>query len=111
MDPALIQVVSTLASEAEALELGRKLVEERLAACAQVSGPITSIYSWKGKLQQETEWKLTLKSRQSLYGQIERRLAQLHPFDEPQILALPLVEASLGYRNWLLSLTADLETK
>lgn len=105
MTEALIQVVTTLETQADAKALGSKLVAQQLAACAQVSGPIDSIYPWKGEICQDTEWRLTLKSRQSLYKKLERLLSELHPYEEPQIIALPLVEVAEGYRKWLIENT------
>lgn len=105
MTEALIQVVTTLDTEQDAQKLGAKLVEQRLAACAQISGPIQSIYPWQGEICNDPEWRLTLKSRQSLYKKLERTLKDLHPYDEPQIVALPIVEVSSGYRDWLIENT------
>ena len=77
------------------------LVEKRLVACAQVIGPIMSTYWWREKIEEAEEWLCIMKSREDLYGQIEKTLKRIHPYDEPEILATPVVEGSRSYLAWL----------
>ena len=99
--PDYIQVVTTTASRDEAERIARSLVEERLAACVQIVGPITSTYRWQGKIETSEEWQCWAKSRGELYAQIEQAIRRLHPYEVPEILAVPVVAGSEGYLKWL----------
>jgi len=96
-----IEVQTTAASENEAACIANRLLDLRLAACVQISGPITSHYRWEGKIESATEWICTAKSTQRLFTAIETEIRAFHSYDEPQIVALPLVAGSAGYLNWL----------
>jgi periplasmic divalent cation tolerance protein len=96
-----IQVVTTAERREDAERIARTLVEERLAACVQVLGPITSTYWWGGKIETTQEWQCWAKSRLNLYGQIEQAIRRIHPYDVPEILALPILEGSPDYLAWL----------
>jgi periplasmic divalent cation tolerance protein len=98
---ALIQVSTTLPSEAAANQLARQLVEKRLAACVQVSGPLTSIYRWQGEIEQGQEWLCTAKTTADAFARIAEAIAAAHPYDVPEIIATPLVDVSAGYAEWL----------
>jgi periplasmic divalent cation tolerance protein len=99
--PDYIQVVTTTASRDEAERIARSLVEERLAACVQIVGPITSTYRWQGKIETSEEWQCWAKSRGELYAQIEQAIRRLHPYEVPEILAVPVVAGSDSYLKWL----------
>ncbi len=96
-----IQVFTTANKKADAVKIARDLVEQRLAACAQVVGPIQSIYRWKGKIEEEEEWLCILKSRYDCYEKMEKRLKDIHPYEEPEILALSVIKGSRTYLAWL----------
>ena len=96
-----IQVMTTVGKKEEAQIIARSVVEERLAGCVQVYGPITSTFRWKGKLEVEDEWVCVTKSRLDLYEELEQFIRRAHPYEEPEILATPVVEGSEGYFNWL----------
>lgn len=96
-----IQVVTTTARREEAEQIARALVEERLAACAQVLGPITSIYHWQGDIETSEEWQVWAKSRRDLYDRIEQTIRRLHPYEVPEILAVPVVAGSASYLAWV----------
>ncbi|MGD0897538.1 MAG: divalent-cation tolerance protein CutA [Thermoguttaceae bacterium] len=96
-----IQVVTTLPNREDAGRIARTLVEGRLAACVQVLGPITSTYHWKGAIETSEEWQCWAKSRRELYGRIEEAIRRLHPYELPEILALPIVAGSEDYLAWL----------
>ncbi len=94
--------VMTTADRKEVLELiGRTLLEKRLVACFQISGPITSVYWWKGALEETVEWKGTMKTRDELYYEVERELKALHPYDVPEIVAVKTAEALSDYAEWV----------
>jgi periplasmic divalent cation tolerance protein len=96
-----IQIFTTTASKEDAQKIARKLVEKRLAACAQVVGPISSTYRWKGKIAEEEEWLCMIKSRSSLYEELDRTIKGIHPYEEPEIVVLSIDGGSQGYLEWL----------
>jgi periplasmic divalent cation tolerance protein len=99
--PQLILVQTTFASADDAVAAGRTLVAERLAACAQVLPAITSIYTWQDMLRHENEALLLLKTTEENWTGLRDRLAQLHPYDTPEIIALPVVHGSFDYLAWV----------
>lgn len=100
---SLISVVTTLPTREQALELARALVEQRLVACAQLSG-IESLYLWDGQLQQEAEVRLTLKAPEHHYEAIEAAILERHPYDLPAIHAQRLDRVHAPYGQWIAAL-------
>jgi periplasmic divalent cation tolerance protein len=96
-----IQVVTTTAEKKDADTLARAIVEKRLGACVQISGPIESHYWWNSRIETATEWTLTIKTRRDLYKALENLLLELHPYDQPEIIATLVTEISPGYLKWL----------
>ena len=96
-----IQVITTAPSKAEAEAIASALVGKRLAACVQVLGPIASTYWWQGKIETSQEWQCWIKSRRDLYEQIEQAILEVHSYEVPEILAIPLVAGSGSYLAWL----------
>jgi periplasmic divalent cation tolerance protein len=101
MVPGCVQVSTTLPDENTAQRVGRSLVEERLAACAQVVGPVSSSYWWRGAVEQSREWYCYLKTTTSAFPALRQRLEELHPYDVPEIIAVPVVEGSSEYLRWI----------
>ena len=97
----IMQVVTTTATKAAAQAIATAVVSKRLAACAQVIGPITSTYWWQGQIETTDEWLCVMKSRQDLYAALEQAIRQVHPYDVPEILAVPVVLGSQDYLEWL----------
>jgi len=102
MLPELIEVITTAAEQSDAQAIAAMLVEKRLAACTQVSGPIESNYWWNDRVEKAQEWQVTIKTRGDLYAEVEAAIRSVHPYDVPEILALPVVAVSAPYRAWLL---------
>jgi periplasmic divalent cation tolerance protein len=96
-----IQVQTTAGSEEEAELIAGALVERRLAACVQVVGPIASTYRWKGAVERDREWLCLLKTESSRYGEVEEAIRELHSYEEPEIIATPIVAGSSGYLGWV----------
>lgn len=96
-----LQVVTTVDTEEKAKEITRVLVERRLAACAQVFGPITSTYWWHSQVETAQEWLCILKTRKGLYEELERTLRSIHPYEVPEILAIPVAAGNPAYLAWL----------
>jgi periplasmic divalent cation tolerance protein len=89
-----------------AAALARALVEERLAACANIIGGIRSIYTWKGKVEDATEDLLVLKTRADLVERLVARVGELHPYEVPECIALELREGLPAYLAWIDEVTA-----
>ena len=96
-----IQVVTTTATKSDAQAIATAVVGKRLAACAQVIGPITSTYWWQGNIETAEEWLCVMKSRQDLYPALERAIREVHPYEVPEILAVPVVQGSQDYLEWM----------
>lgn len=102
-DIILIRVNCPTKDEAETL--GAKAVKARLAACANIDGPVTSVYEWDGAIEHDEEYVLWLKSRAALWSEIHALIADQHSFDTPAILVLPCQDADERYEAWLHSNT------
>ena len=96
-----IQVFTTTESKEEAEKISREVVGKRLAACTQIVGPIKSIYRWKEKIEEEEEWLCIMKSLNDLYEQLEKAIKEIHSYEVPEILALPVVAGNQAYLEWL----------
>jgi periplasmic divalent cation tolerance protein len=98
---AHIQITTTTPNREMADAIAAALVAERLAACVQVSGPITSTYRWKGAVETSQEWLCAAKTRGDRYADVERVIRRQHSYEEPEIIALPIVAGSAGYLRWI----------
>ncbi|MFG0316393.1 MAG: divalent-cation tolerance protein CutA [Planctomycetota bacterium JB042] len=99
-------VVLTTAPDGEVAKgLARTLVAERLAACVNVVPGLTSVYVWRGEGEEEAEVLLVAKVRRSAFDRYAARLTELHPYDVPEIVALPAAAVSEAYRGWWLDQT------
>lgn len=96
-----IQVTTTLPDERTAQRIAQRVVEERLAACAQVSGPISSTYHWRGEIEQEAEWYCHFKTTASRFPALQARIRELHPYEVPEIIALPILHGNAEYLSWI----------
>lgn len=101
MSVEAIQVVTTTALKQDAERLAQEVLDKRLGACVQIGGPIDSRYWWNGRMETASEWTVTIKTRRDAYEALERLLLELHPYDQPEIVATAIVEASEGYLRWL----------
>ena len=100
-----IIVFVTCGSEEEALKIARSLVEKHLAACVNLISPIRSIYRWEGKIWDEREWLLIIKTQKERFEALEKNVRSLHSYAVPEIIAVPIVEGSSNYLNWLAEMT------
>jgi len=99
-EPLLVLI--TAGSEQEAGDIATALVAERLAACVNVVPGITSVYRWQGEVQRDREWLLVVKSRRDVLDDLVQRVRELHSYDLPETIALPLVGGSAPYLDWLM---------
>ncbi len=97
----LIMVRVTCPSQRVAEDIAEAVVEARLAACANISGQVSSTYRWKGVVEQAFEVELTLKTTESHWAAIEQLVAKKHPYDVPAIVALPCLQANALYETWV----------
>ena len=98
---AHLQVATTTEHKEDAEKIGKALVERRLAACAQLVGPIVSTYWWKGTIETAEEWMCYVKTRTSLYNELEAAIKAIHPYETPEIVAVPIIRGSDDYLEWL----------
>jgi periplasmic divalent cation tolerance protein len=96
-----LQVTTAAGSEQEAERISAALIERGLAACVQVVGPISSRFRWQGKVEHEREWLCLAKTETSRYEKVEAAIRELHSYEEPEIIATPIVAGSRGYLTWL----------
>src|SRR5712692_73604 len=96
-----IVIFVTAGSEAEAEILATALVEEQLAACVNILSPIRSIYRWEGKVADDREWLLLIKTRAERFAAVEAKVKALHSYQVPEVIALPIVAGAEGYMRWL----------
>ncbi len=96
-----IQISTAIDSEEGAQKIADRLVSARLAACVHIAGPIKSTYWWQGQMERAQEWVCTAKTRQALYSQVEQAIRAIHPYEEPEILATPILTGSQSYLDWI----------
>jgi len=96
-----LTVLTTTDAREKAEALARGAVEAQLAACAQVSSPVTSVYRWEGAVEETTEWQVLLKTTTARYAELETHLRRAHDYDEPEIIATPVTHGSAGYLTWV----------
>jgi periplasmic divalent cation tolerance protein len=96
-----IQITTTTDKKEVAERIAFRLMEEKIAACVQIVGPITSIYRWKENIERAEEWQCIIKSREGLYKEIELVINSVHSYEVPEIIAIPIVAGSGEYLEWL----------
>jgi periplasmic divalent cation tolerance protein len=96
-----IQVMTTTETKEQAQTIAQHLVERKLVACVQITGPITSIYRWKGKVENAQEWLCLIKTQDDLYNKVEAAIKSQHPYETPEIIAVPIIKGSKEYLSWL----------
>jgi periplasmic divalent cation tolerance protein len=96
-----IQVFTTTEKKEEANRIAKEVVEKRMAACAQVIGPIESTYWWKEEIEKAEEWLCLMKSRSDLYQQLEEAIREVHPYEVPEIVSVPITAGNPSYLEWL----------
>jgi periplasmic divalent cation tolerance protein len=96
-----VVVLVTCSSGEEAGRIAQALVEERLAACVNISSPIRSVYRWQGKVCEEGEVLLMVKTTRELFDRVRRRVERLHSYQVPEVLCLPVIDGAPNYLNWM----------
>ncbi|MGF1523928.1 MAG: divalent-cation tolerance protein CutA [Leptolyngbyaceae cyanobacterium] len=93
-------ILVTVNSQETAHAIAEALVHDQLAACVNLF-PVQSIYTWKGAVQKDSEWQLVIKTRLAQFASLEAKLTEIHPYEVPEIIALPIVQGSSAYLQWL----------
>ena len=101
MQNAYIIVMVTTANKQEAENIAQRLLKERLIACANIIGPVSSLFHWAGKIEKAEEYLIFMKSREDLFEKLAETVKALHSYEVPEILVLPIVEGSRAYLDWL----------
>lgn len=106
LNDALV-VLTTVERAEDGARLARLLVEQELAGCVQLLPPMTSIYRWQGRVEEASEVMLLIKTTRAIYDQLEATLKQHHPYETPEIIALPVAAGSTEYFAWLTTATTS----
>ena len=101
-----IIVTVTTTNKQEAENIAQHLLKEHLIACANIIGPVSSIFHWTGKIENAEEYLIVMKSREDLFEKLAETVKALHSYKVPEILALPIVDGSRAYLDWLSSCLA-----
>jgi periplasmic divalent cation tolerance protein len=96
-----VQVTTTTETKEQAQTIAQHLVEAKLAACVQITGPITSIYRWKQKVENAQEWLCIIKTTDKLYAAVEATIKSLHSYETPEIIAVSIIKGSKEYLKWI----------
>lgn len=102
----LIEIWITCPSTDVAERLADALVESRLAACVNIFGKVRSVYRWQDRVERESEVPLVVKTRQDYFDKVSAKVAALHPYDTPAIVAVPILRTNKSYEAWLVESTA-----
>jgi periplasmic divalent cation tolerance protein len=98
-------VLTTVADRAAGAALAQALLERRLAACVNVGAPVDSLYHWRGRIETATEVAVTIKTRAALYSKIEAAIREIHDYELPEIIAVPILAGYAPYLGWLVDET------
>ena len=104
-DPAIL-VVTSVPDDAVANTLARALLDQRLAACVTIGAPVESIYHWRGRIEMGRETTVVIKTRSALYSNVEDAIRKIHPYDTPEIIAIPVAHGDARYLAWLAAETS-----
>jgi len=96
-----IVVIITAANRDEAVKIVRSLLKERLIACANIVGPISSIFWWEGKIDEASEFLVFMKSHENHFERLSERVTEIHSYEVPEIIALTIIKGSKSYLKWL----------
>ena len=107
--PEYVIAFITAGSEEEALKIAQALVGERLTACCNILRPVTSVYRWEGKVNTDTETLIVLKTRKSLMKALIRRVNEIHSYEVPEIISVPITAGNPSYMKWLFESTKKTE--
>lgn len=96
-----IVVFMTVPDKKEATKIAQSLLKEKLIACANIVGPVSSLFWWKGKIDKASEFLVIMKSKKNLFKKLSERVKELHSYEVPEVIALPVIDGLPSYLNWL----------
>ncbi len=96
-----VVVFMTASDKKEALKIVRRLLNERLIACANIVGPVSSLFWWEGKIDEASEFLVIMKSRKDLFKRLSERVKETHSYEVPEVLELPITEGLPSYLEWM----------
>lgn len=99
--PEYVLVLTTLPADGDVTSFATALVEERLAACVSASAEVKSIYRWEGRIEEEHERQITIKTTRDILDRLWLRVRELHPYEVPEFLVLPVIDGSDVYLKWI----------
>lgn len=97
----VVLILTTVPAASRAESIARSLVDERLAACVNVLSTMTSYYRWQGKIEHEEERQIVIKTTRDRVAAVQTRLRDLHAYEVPEFLVLPVSDGSTGYLDWV----------
>lgn len=107
MSTDTLLIISTCPDRETAERIANGLVEQGLAACVNISSPVTSVYRWEGKIESDEELLLTIKTSRQRYPELEQAISTLHPYELPEIIAVPVEQGLPGYLDWVAQCTTN----
>jgi len=96
-----VVILVTASSRRECRKIARRLIEEKLAACVNISQPVQSVYRWEGKIEQSKEFLMFIKTNRDLFPQIKAEIDLVHSYHTPEIICLPIIDGSPNYLQWV----------
>ena len=96
-----VVIMVTASSRRECRKISRRLIEEKLAACVNITQPVQSVYWWEGKIDHSKEFLMVIKTARDLFPQIMTEISLLHSAHTPEIICLPIIDGSPNYLNWI----------
>ena len=99
--PAILVLTTMPNDEPKTAELARALIDERLAACVNVHGPMTSTYRWRGRIEVDAERQVVIKTTRDRLDALRKRIHELHPYELPEFLVLDVASGSDAYLDWV----------
>lgn len=102
-----IVVFCTVPDKKTGHAIAKSTVEDKLAACVTISGPVESCYTWKGKIEVDQELLLIIKTQSALFSKLEEKIKALHPYEVPEIIALPIIQGHSPYLDWIADETSS----
>jgi periplasmic divalent cation tolerance protein len=106
MDSEYVVVLTTMPADGDAAAFARALVDERLAACVNLMPPMESVYRWEGRIEQETERQIVIKTARDRLVLLWDRVRELHPYEVPEFVVIPIIDGSDAYLRWVKESTA-----
>lgn len=101
MNAEYVIVLTTLPADADAEDFGRSLVDDRLAACVNLLPLMESVYRWEGRIEQESERQIAIKTARSRVEALWERVREMHPYEVPEFVVLPIIDGNEGYLKWV----------